>query len=361
MASAPAVRWRVPLADVVVSEDGHRGRGRRRIARAGSARARGRASSRRRWRRYTGAPHAIAVDQLHGGAAPHGAASRASGRATRSIVPSLTFVATANAIAYTGATPVFADIVAPDRAVARSRPVRARITPRTKAIVLHAVRRPPGRDRRAARARGRARPRCCSRTPRTRSARASASSTPARSGSRAPTASSRTRISPVGEGGMVVCRDDEAAARLRLLRSHGMTTLSWQRHQGHAASYDVVALGPQLPHRRGALRARTQPARAARRRERAGASVIDARYRELLARRARRDSRRSLPPRGATLAHHLFTRRPRRRRRPRAVRERLARCGRPDEHPLPAVHRFRDLRGSGARDCPSPTRLPAGR
>ena len=46
-----------------------------------------------------------------------------------------------------------------------------------------------------------------------------------------------------GEGGMVVFRDAEAAEKARLLRSHGMTTLSWQRHQGHAASYDVVALG----------------------------------------------------------------------------------------------------------------------
>jgi dTDP-4-amino-4,6-dideoxygalactose transaminase len=30
---------------------------------------------------------------------------------------------------------------------------------------------------------------------------------------------------------------------LRLLRSHGMTALSWDRHKGHATGYDVVALG----------------------------------------------------------------------------------------------------------------------
>ena len=47
----------------------------------------------------------------------------------------------------------------------------------------------------------------------------------------------------VGEGGMVVTDDDEVAARLRLLRSHGMTTLTWDRHRGHASGYDVVALG----------------------------------------------------------------------------------------------------------------------
>jgi dTDP-4-amino-4,6-dideoxygalactose transaminase len=47
----------------------------------------------------------------------------------------------------------------------------------------------------------------------------------------------------VGEGGMVVTDDDEAARRIRLLRSHGMTALTWARHQGHAHSYDVVAPG----------------------------------------------------------------------------------------------------------------------
>ena len=38
--------------------------------------------------------------------------------------------------------------------------------------------------------------------------------------------------------------DDAAIAdRVRLLRSHGMTTLTWDRHRGHADSYDVVGLG----------------------------------------------------------------------------------------------------------------------
>jgi dTDP-4-amino-4,6-dideoxygalactose transaminase len=46
-----------------------------------------------------------------------------------------------------------------------------------------------------------------------------------------------------GEGGMVVTDRDDLAARLRLLRSHGMTTLTWDRHQGHASSYEVVTHG----------------------------------------------------------------------------------------------------------------------
>lgn len=46
-----------------------------------------------------------------------------------------------------------------------------------------------------------------------------------------------------GEGGMVVTNSDELARKLKLLRSHGMTTLTWERHKGQAHCYDVVALG----------------------------------------------------------------------------------------------------------------------
>jgi len=47
----------------------------------------------------------------------------------------------------------------------------------------------------------------------------------------------------VGEGGLVVTDDDGIAEELRLLRSHGMTTLTWDRHRGHASDYDVVRAG----------------------------------------------------------------------------------------------------------------------
>jgi len=50
------------------------------------------------------------------------------------IVPDLTFVATANAVAYTGATPVLAD-VDPDHLCLDPAAVRALITPRTKVIM----------------------------------------------------------------------------------------------------------------------------------------------------------------------------------------------------------------------------------
>ena len=47
----------------------------------------------------------------------------------------------------------------------------------------------------------------------------------------------------IGEGGWIVCEEQEVAEHIRLLRSHGMTTLTWDRHRQHASGYDVVALG----------------------------------------------------------------------------------------------------------------------
>ena len=46
-----------------------------------------------------------------------------------------------------------------------------------------------------------------------------------------------------GEGGMLVTNRDDIAEKVIVLRSHGMTTLTWERHRGHAHTYDVVDLG----------------------------------------------------------------------------------------------------------------------
>jgi len=46
-----------------------------------------------------------------------------------------------------------------------------------------------------------------------------------------------------GEGGMVTTNRDDIADKVRNLRSHGMSTLTWDRHRGHAATYDVLAHG----------------------------------------------------------------------------------------------------------------------
>jgi len=46
-----------------------------------------------------------------------------------------------------------------------------------------------------------------------------------------------------GEGGMLVTDKPELFERVKLLRSHGMTSLSYERAKGHATSYDVIDLG----------------------------------------------------------------------------------------------------------------------
>jgi dTDP-4-amino-4,6-dideoxygalactose transaminase len=46
-----------------------------------------------------------------------------------------------------------------------------------------------------------------------------------------------------GEGGMLTTNSDELMEKFRLLRSHGMTSLTLDRHRGRAFSYDVIELG----------------------------------------------------------------------------------------------------------------------
>jgi dTDP-4-amino-4,6-dideoxygalactose transaminase len=45
------------------------------------------------------------------------------------------------------------------------------------------------------------------------------------------------------EGGMITTNDSNLAARMRLLRSHGMTVTSWDREKGRPAQYDVLQIG----------------------------------------------------------------------------------------------------------------------
>lgn len=47
----------------------------------------------------------------------------------------------------------------------------------------------------------------------------------------------------VGEGGMVASADERLDRRVRLLRSHALTSGTWDRHRGHDPAYDVVDIG----------------------------------------------------------------------------------------------------------------------
>jgi len=57
----------------------------------------------------------------------------------------------------------------------------------------------------------------------------------------------------VGEGGMFVTRDPEIDRKAKLLRCHGMTTVTLDRYKGRAISYDVVV--PGLNYRLDEIRA----------------------------------------------------------------------------------------------------------
>ena len=190
---------------------------------------------------YVKARHAIAVTNAT--AALHLACLVAGlGPGTEAILPSLTFVATANAVRYTGATPVFADLEGEDWPNISPASIEACATERTRAIVVvHYGGYPCDMPAilEIARRRG------------LRviedAAHAIGSELDGRKlgtwGDVGCYSFFSNKNMTTGEGGMLTTDDDEMADRLRLLRSHGMTSLSWDRYRGHAWSYDVVDLG----------------------------------------------------------------------------------------------------------------------
>lgn len=236
----PDMQWRVPLSDIDLDD----------AELAGVERV-----LRSRWlsmgpvtrefeaafAQMVGVRHALAVS--NGTTALHLAyAALGLGPGDEVIVPALTFVATANAILYTGATPVFADITSLDDLTVSPDDIAAKITPATRAIaVMHyggylcdmtaicalAERHGLAIVEDACHAPGA--------THQGRGAGAL--------GTVGCFSFFANKNIAMGEGGMVVTDDDELAERIRLMRSHGMTTLTWDRHRGHAASYDVVRTG----------------------------------------------------------------------------------------------------------------------
>ncbi|HEX9912828.1 MAG TPA: DegT/DnrJ/EryC1/StrS family aminotransferase [candidate division Zixibacteria bacterium] len=46
-----------------------------------------------------------------------------------------------------------------------------------------------------------------------------------------------------GEGGMIVTPDRKLAQKIRLLRTHGMTRPTWERFESNSSGYDIIELG----------------------------------------------------------------------------------------------------------------------
>lgn len=198
-----------------------------------------------------GVRHAVAV--ANGTAALHLALlALGIGPGDEVIQPGVNFVAAANVTRAVGAAPVFADIVGLDEPVLDPAQVERRITPRTRAVIVmhyggYATR--LVEIARICRAHGIAL---------IEDACHALGSSAAGSPDAAPMAGSLMAGSlgdvscfsffsnknlAIGEGGMVTTDRDDLLASVTRLRSHGMTSLSWDRHRGHASSYDVVVNG----------------------------------------------------------------------------------------------------------------------
>jgi dTDP-4-amino-4,6-dideoxygalactose transaminase len=190
---------------------------------------------------FTGAKYAFAVSNAT--VALHMAClALGIGAGDEVVVPALTFVATVNSVLYTGAQVRFADILGEEDFNLSPDDIERRITSRTKAIsVVHYGGYPCRMDVISEIA--------------TRHGLAVIEDA-----AHAPGAFLNEKHLGVwgdvgcfsffsnknlstGEGGMLVTNREDIAEKVRLLRSHGMTSLTWDRHRGHAYTYDVVELG----------------------------------------------------------------------------------------------------------------------
>lgn len=158
------------------------------------------------------------------------------------IVPSLTFVATNNAVRYAGGIPVFCDIEGPDRLGMDPDKIESLITDKTKAIiVMHYAGFPCEMDRImeiANKYNLQVIEDACHGP--LSEYKGKKLGTIGQSGCFS--FFSNKNIS-TGEGGVLVTNDEDVYEKAKLLRSHGMTTMSYDRAKGHSTSYDVIELG----------------------------------------------------------------------------------------------------------------------
>jgi len=158
------------------------------------------------------------------------------------ICPSLTFVATVNAIRYVNAIPVFADVKSMEDLTIDPDDIEKKITPRTKAIMLmHYGGFACDMNRLMALA-----------EKHNLKVIEDACHGPLSEyeGKKLGTIGSVGCFSffsnkniSTGEGGMIITNDDAMYEKAKLLRSHGMTSLSFDRAKGHSTEYDVIELG----------------------------------------------------------------------------------------------------------------------
>lgn len=158
------------------------------------------------------------------------------------IIPALTFVADANVVIMSGGTPVLADCASLNDWNVSAETISKAITPRTKAVlIVHYAGQP------------------CNMHPIKKLCKehglfliedvahavgATHHERPCGTfGDMACFSFFSNKNISCGEGGMFVSRDEKLMQRARLFRSHGMTSLTLDRHKGRVDSYDVLAPG----------------------------------------------------------------------------------------------------------------------
>lgn len=182
----------------------------------------------KRFAEYVGADHAVAVSScttaLHLALLVSGV-----GPGDEVICPSLSFIATANAVAYVGATPIFVDVSLDSYNLDPAK-VEEAITSRTRAIlVVHQIGLPAAMDdvleishRRGVRVIEDA---ACAIGSTYQARRIGAPHAPLACFSFHP-----RKVLSTGEGGMITTSSEELAGRLRRLRQHAMSTSDLARH-----------------------------------------------------------------------------------------------------------------------------------
>lgn len=158
------------------------------------------------------------------------------------IVPSLSFVATASAVLYTGAKVRFADILGLDELNISPGDIVKQITPHTKAIIVMHYSGYPCRMPEILDIAGRHKLSVIEDAAHAPGASLAGKALGTWGDVGCFSFFSNKNIA-TGEGGMLVTDREDIADRVKLLRSHAMTSLTWDRHQGHAYTYDVVDLG----------------------------------------------------------------------------------------------------------------------
>jgi dTDP-4-amino-4,6-dideoxygalactose transaminase len=232
--------WRVPLAELSATED--------EVQSAVKALRSGwwtcgpeTEALEREFERSLGIRHAVAVSS--GTAALHLAflALRLSA-GDEVVTPSLNFVAATNMMLHLGAVPRFADVGAIEAPLVTAESLERAITPKTRGIcVMHYGGYPCKIDAIIDLAR---RHRLWVVEDAAHAPGAAWNGIPCGGwGDIACFSFFGNKNLTCGEGGLVATESEDLAKKLRLLRSHGMNSLTWDRYRGHSFSYDVTTPG----------------------------------------------------------------------------------------------------------------------